>query len=182
MLRIDSILGKRVLITGAAGGVGRFAVQLASLGGAHVSGVAGSEERGAGLRELGADEVLVGIDSAEGPYDVILESVGGSSLAAAFGLVAAGGLIVTFGNSSREETTFTINTFYPRQARLQGFSLLSPDQPQDFRADLGYLARLAAGGRLDVQLDLTETWRNAASALAALKGRQVRGKAVLLVE
>src|SRR5205807_5591607 len=49
------VLGKRVLVTGASGGVGRFALQLAHLGGAHVTGVAHRQE---GLRELGADEVI----------------------------------------------------------------------------------------------------------------------------
>jgi NADPH2:quinone reductase len=44
------LLGRRVLVTGASGGVGRFAVQLAALSEARVSGVAGSPERGEGRR------------------------------------------------------------------------------------------------------------------------------------
>ena len=55
------LLGKRVLITGAAGGVGHLAVQLAARSGARVTAVVGRPERGAGLRELGAAEVVVGI-------------------------------------------------------------------------------------------------------------------------
>ena len=51
------LLGKRVLITGAAGGVGHLAVQLAARSGAHVTAVAGRPERAAGLRELGATDV-----------------------------------------------------------------------------------------------------------------------------
>ena len=50
------LLGKRVLITGTAGGVGHLAVQLAARSGAHVTAVAGRPERTAGLRELGATE------------------------------------------------------------------------------------------------------------------------------
>ena len=49
------VLGKRVLVTGASGGVGHLAIQLARLAGAHVTGVARRTE---GLAELGADEVL----------------------------------------------------------------------------------------------------------------------------
>ena len=48
------VVGKRVLVTGASGGVGRFAIQLAKLAGAHVTAVA---RRTGGLAELGADEV-----------------------------------------------------------------------------------------------------------------------------
>ncbi len=51
--RSGPLLGRRVLVTGASGGVGRFAVQLASLGGAHVIASVGSQARGEGLRELG---------------------------------------------------------------------------------------------------------------------------------
>ncbi|MDQ5834901.1 MAG: zinc-binding dehydrogenase, partial [Actinomycetota bacterium] len=94
------LLGRRVLVTGASGGVGRFAIQLARDGGAHVTGVSSSPERAEGLAQIGANEV-VGELSAEGePFDVILESVGGASLAAAIARVAPWGTIVTFGNSS----------------------------------------------------------------------------------
>ncbi len=183
MLRIDPLLGKRVLVTGAAGGVGRFAVQLAARGGAHVTGIVGSEERGRGLQELGAERVVTSMDSAAEQYDVILESVGGPSLSSALGKVALGGLLVTFGNSSREDTTFSISTFYGKNnARVQGFSLLAANQPPDYRDDLGYLAQLAANDELEVQIGYSGSWNDAAVALAALRERRVPGKAVLSVD
>jgi NADPH2:quinone reductase len=77
------LLGKRVLITGAAGGVGHLAVQLAARSGAHVTAVAGRPERAAGLRELGASDVVIGIGQAQGRFGLILESAGGASLATA---------------------------------------------------------------------------------------------------
>ena len=58
------LLGSRVLVTGAAGGVGRLAVQLANLAGAEVTAVVGRPERRAGLVQLGATDVVVGIDAA----------------------------------------------------------------------------------------------------------------------
>jgi len=60
------VLGRRVLVTGASGGVGRFAIQLAARAGAHVTGVARNAERARGLAELGAAEVIFDIaDAAE---------------------------------------------------------------------------------------------------------------------
>src|SRR6266581_4954891 len=59
--RLGSLMGRRVLITGASGGVGRFAVQLAARAGAHVVASVGSLERGVGLAELGAAEVVAGL-------------------------------------------------------------------------------------------------------------------------
>src|SRR6202034_1816519 len=70
------LVGRRVLITGAAGGVGTLAVQIAARSGAHVTAVAGRAERAAGLTALGADEVVEGIDNARGRFSLILESAG----------------------------------------------------------------------------------------------------------
>src|SRR3954447_1179368 len=59
-VEMSVIDGHRVAVTGAAGGVGRFAVQLAAQNGAHVTAVVGRPERAAGLAELGAADVVVG--------------------------------------------------------------------------------------------------------------------------
>ena len=75
------LLGKRVLITGAAGGVGTIAVQLAARSGARVTAVVGRAERAAGMKEFGALEVIEGIDKAQGRFGLILELAGGASLA-----------------------------------------------------------------------------------------------------
>lgn len=67
------LLGKRVLITGAAGGVGTIAVQLATRMGARVTAVVGRPERAGELKELGAAEIVQGIDSAQGRFALILK-------------------------------------------------------------------------------------------------------------
>src|SRR5207247_479577 len=82
---------------GAAGGVGHLAVQLAARSGARVTAVAGQLERAAGLRELGATDVVVGIEQAQGRFGLILESAGGASLATALHAVDANGAVVVFG-------------------------------------------------------------------------------------
>lgn len=176
------LLGKRVLVTGAAGGVGHFAIQLAARAGAHITAVVGSEERGKGLEDLGAQEIAVGPEGLAGEFDLILESAGGSSLAAALGLVSINGTIVTFGNSARTETTFNVSNFYNRAASLQGFILLGPWEQHDIGKDLGYLASLLASGELKAEVSLEQSWKEAPAALRALRERQVRGKAVLRID
>jgi NADPH:quinone reductase-like Zn-dependent oxidoreductase len=175
------LLGKKVLVTGAAGGVGRLAVQLAAQAGAHVTGIVGSQERGQGLRDLRAADLVTKTDDANGLFDLILESAGGDSLAAAFRKVAPGGTIVSFGNSSRQETTFNISDFYTRaSARLLTFFLLA--DPGPFSQDLSYLASLIASGRLDPQISYQGSWHQAGEALTALRERRIQGKAVLLID
>jgi NADPH:quinone reductase len=183
-LAVGGVLAdRRVLVTGAAGGVGRFAVQLAGHGGADVTAVVGSADRGKGLEELGATDVVVGMP-ATGEFDLILESAGGDSLAAAFALVAPNGTIVSYGNSSRAPTTFDVSGFYAKSGvRLYGF-MLWPELQRSGSVvrDLAYLARLAATERLDPQVSVTASWHDAAAVLDALMKREVTGKAVLLLD
>ena len=178
------LLGKRVLVTGASGGVGRFAIQLARDAGAQVTGVSSSPERAAGLDELGAGEVVAELTPEGEPHDVILESVGGASLAAALARVAPFGTIVSFGNSSNAETTFNVSPFYSLPgARLYGFRVFEElERNMSGTTDLAFLAERVATGRLDTQIGLTRSWREAGEALEDLIERRVRGKAVLTID
>src|SRR6516164_9612911 len=88
------LLGKRVLVTGAAGGVGHLATQIAARSGARVTAVVGGNERSRHLR--GADEIVEGIDKVQSNFALILESAGGASLAAAIAHIEARGTIVVF--------------------------------------------------------------------------------------
>src|SRR5215472_2968671 len=115
------LLGKRVLVTGAAGGVGHLAVQIAARSGAQVTAVVGSPERGQHVR--GAEKIVDGIDKAEGAFALILESAGGASLAAAIARIEAKGTIVIYGNSSGEQTLVSFRDFAEHpNARIQSFS------------------------------------------------------------
>ncbi len=174
--------GARGLVVGAAGGVGRRAVQLAHRFGAAVTAAVGSEERCAGLAALGADQVVVGIDSARDRYDVILESAGGESLARALSLVAAGGTVVTFGNSSRTGTWFLVNDFYAVEGVLRGLYLWRDAERCPPADDLARLAAMIAAGSLTVDVDLCRPWQDGVSALERLRERAIAGKAVLTLD
>ncbi len=178
------LLGRRVLVTGAAGGVGRFAIQLAHRAGAHVTGVVRNAERGQGLRELGADELITELAPDGDPFDLLLESVGGASLAAALTRVGPGGTVVAFGASSPEPTTFDVSRFYNRGGpRLYGLRVF--DELARLRSgvrDLAFLVAELAAGRLDPQIDLVTSWREADTALSALMDRRIAGKAVLTID
>lgn len=152
--------GRRVLVTGASGGVGRYVVQLARRSGAHVS---------VALAESGAR------------FDVVLESAGGASLRTALGAVADGGLVVSFGNSSRTETIVDGSDFYPRQASLRGYYLLTDVVDDPPAKDLAHLVDLVARGDLCGEVTKVADWQDAALVLAGLRSRELRGKAVLEV-
>ena len=178
-----ALMGSRVLVTGASGGVGRFAVQLARRGGAHVTAIVGSPERAGGLRELGADAVLVGHEAVEDRYDLVLESAGGDSLAHLLRHVDPDGTLVMFGNSSRQPTTFDVRDVYlGGHIRLQGFTLMYGFAGDPPARDLAYLASLVAPGELDPQVAGELPWTEMPRALEQLRARSVPGKLVLKLE
>jgi NADPH:quinone reductase-like Zn-dependent oxidoreductase len=182
---IGPVLGRRVLVTGASGGVGRFAVQLAKLAGAHVSGVSASPERARGLTDLGADEVLAELESSGAEFDAIVEGVGGATLGAALQRVAAFGAIVSFASSDRTPVQFPARAFFGRApgARLHGLYLFAQLEHEGSGAhDLARLVGLVADGRLECSVDHESSWRDAAAAIDALMDRRIRGKVVLRVD
>jgi NADPH:quinone reductase len=178
------VLGKRVLVTGASGGVGRFAVQLASRSGAHVTAVSRNEERARGLRELGAERIIFELDSDQARYDAVVEGVGGATLGSALQRVAPGGVVVSFA-SSDAQTTFPTRAFFAAApgATLRGLYVFDElDHTRSGSSDLARLAALVAAGELDCQIDLEVSWRDPGPALEALMERRVAGKAVLVVD
>jgi NADPH2:quinone reductase len=162
--------GKRVLITGASGGVGRYALQLAALEGAHVIAAA---RRGDGLTELGAKEVVATLDDLD-PVDVILDNVGGQQLVTAWQILAPGGVLQSIGWTSLEPATFPVYATVGLPKALTAFQMGT-----GIGTDMEYVLGLIAQGKLEVDLGYRGSWSAFDDAAGALMGRKVVGKAVL---
>ncbi len=181
-----SLVERKVLVTGASGGVGLFAVELARLMGAQVVGSfrqAGSE---AEVRHAGAQEVVIGDDlspaRAFGPYDLILESVGGASLGTALGLLAPQGMCVLFGVSSGSDATFSPGAFFRTGGTsLYGFFIFDEVKRKPASQGLARLARLVSEGRLHPRISVEAPWTQLAEVARRLMDRGYSGKAVLYV-
>ena len=179
------LIGRRVLVTGASGGVGRFAVQLAKRGGAHVTAVSASAERAEGLAELGADEIVHELTGEGDRFDVIVEGVGGTSLSAAIRRVAPLGTVVSFARSDEADVTFPTSALFRDApgAAVHGLYVFPElGRRHGGGADLARLARLVADGELDTQIHHEGGWRDAPDAIRALLDRRIAGKAVLHVD
>jgi NADPH:quinone reductase-like Zn-dependent oxidoreductase len=178
------LVESRVLVTGGSGGVGRLAIQLAAIAGAKVTAVVGRPERRAGLVQLGAAEVVVGIDNAAGPFDLILESVGGGSMRTASELLAPEGALVSYGRSSGEDAALDPYWFGGHSgARIEGLLVFTEVHRRRLGTpQLERMLALIAAGRLDPQVSRTGSWRDPMPMVQALLDRQVDGKAVLLVD
>lgn len=177
------LIGRRVLITGAAGGVGTLAIQIAARSGAHITAVVGRPHRAAGLKELGAAETIDSIDQAQGRFALILESAGGASLLNAIQIIEPRGTIVVYGSSSAEPTTVSFANFRGApNARIQTFSYFTSEPEDRFAPDLALLVSLVADGSLKPQIGLQRSWRDLLAAGEQVRDRQVAGKAVLSVD
>ncbi|MBG0831693.1 zinc-binding dehydrogenase [Planomonospora sp. ID67723] len=177
--RLGPILGSRVLVTGASGGVGRYAVQLANLAGAEVVASVGSPERGRGLLALGAAEVVIGPHAMRGRVDGVVDNVGGQQLADAYQRLSSGGVVAAVGMASKEPTTidFEQARIGHDRGRIETFNISVP-----LGSDLQYLVHLAEQGRLEIPVGWRGDWHSYEEAIEQLLRRQVPGKAVLDVQ
>lgn len=177
--------GQKVLIIGASGGVGTFAVQLAKVFGAEVTGVCSTPKMDL-VRSIGADHVVdytrEDIAQTGERYDVILDTAGNRSLASLRGALTPRGTLVIVGGE--EGGKWLAGT--DRQLRA---ALLSPLVSQRLRSfvaaarqeDLEFLKGLLESGKVTPVIDRTYPLAEAPEAIRYLTAGHARGKIVLTV-
>ena len=183
--RGGQLLGKRVLITGASGGVGRYACRLAVLSGARVTALLRKPDLAVQLKAEGVHEVLVG-DNPEalkesGRYAFILEVQGGQSLATSLTMLERGGTVLVCGNSSNEKTTFEARDFYrPGSVSLKGFYIFAELEHRSAGAGLRTLVALVESGALVPPVAAESSWHDIDAVAHRFAARQMSGQKVVL--
>ncbi len=181
-----NLWGKKVLVTGATGGVGDFAIQLAKSAGAIVTAHIRRESQREFIAQTGADNLAVGPslkDAAHpfAPFDLVVESVGGETLGQALAMLTERSVVVLFGTSGGDHVTFDAQTFYNTGgARLYGLRM--PDQlkwVESGTIGLGKLGAALQTGALKPLIGVEESWHELPRVAADLLGRKFLGKAVL---
>ncbi|MEV0621296.1 zinc-binding dehydrogenase [Nonomuraea sp. NPDC050404] len=178
-----------VLVTSAAGGIGRLIIQYARRLGATVIGAAGGPAKVAAVRELGAD-LAVDYDRPSWEREVrdwlggdtvtaLLDGVGGDKARAGFDLLAAGGRYLTIGGSSQQEFTPDPETLKERDLTVTNALLVLLGRPE---TRLEYEARALAAAADGSLVPAVQSFPLAqtARAHAALESRRTTGKVILV--
>lgn len=182
------LLGRKVLIDGASGGVGHLACQLANAAGAFVWGQVRRVEHQTAVAASCSGGVVISRDLAaarpHGPFWLIVDSLGGPALAAALSMLQPNGTCVTLGVSDAPSLTFESRDFFGTGgARLYGLTLFHELMSVE-RGSVGLalLADLIAAGKLSPQIAVEASWTEIGDVARRLIDREFAGKAVLHVE
>jgi NADPH:quinone reductase-like Zn-dependent oxidoreductase len=176
--------GQKVLITGASGGVGTFAVQIAKSMGAEVTGVC-STRNVEMVRSIGADEVIdytqEDFTKAEPKYDLILDNVGKRSfsdtrrpLVSSGTLISSGAPVSGWVGGLGHVVKALVSSFFVRQ---QGRPFVSVEN----QADLATLKDLAETGKITPVIDKTFPLSDGAEAMAHVAEGHTQGKTIITV-
>jgi NADPH:quinone reductase-like Zn-dependent oxidoreductase len=176
--------GEDVLVLGAGSGVGSAAIQIAKFFGARVTATAGSDEKLAKARELGADhlinhktqkirEEVRRITSKRG-VDVVFEHVGTATWDDSIASLALAGRLVTCGNTTGYDAKIDLRFLFSRQLSLLGSYMGT-------KSELHTVMRLVAAGRLKPVVDRVFPLADAAAAHGYLESGKQFGKVVLRV-
>ena len=176
---VSSPAGRRVLMTGASGGVGHYFTELAAAAGAELTVVTATAVRGERLRALGAQYVVQNVSDAVGPFDFVFESVGDTSLPAALAKLGPRGTLIWFGQASRKPPEISFFRFWegPVSGSIKHFDYTDTNVPDG--EDLATLVQMVASSKLHPEIGLIADWSDTADVLNTLRDRGVRGNAVL---
>ena len=119
------------------------------------------------------------IDRKVGEFDAVLDGIGGPMLAPLLEATARNGRGVVYGNSADAESTFRVESFYPKGLTILGFRVFTSVPPAQAVKDMATLADQAAAGTLSVKVQATAPLADALPLIADLYARKVTGKVVL---
>src|ERR1051325_10487235 len=175
--------GQKVLINGAAGGVGTFAVQLAKVLGAHVTGVCSTRNLDM-VRSIGADDVIDytwhDFTTNDRSYDLIFDCIGNHSFADCRRVLNPSGRFVMIG--APHDIAFTELITIPIKALLLsafGKQKAIPFISKASQSDLKFIAELVVNGKLQPVIDKIYPLSEAASAIRHVEQGHARGKVVI---
>ena len=177
-------LGDRLLVTGAAGGVGTAAVQLGAAAGARVVASVRNPDLRRAVADLGAAVVAEPAQAAaEGPFDVVLELVGAPNFAADLDALATGGRLMIIGVGAGAAVQLDLRQLMARRARVLGSGLRY--RPQEQKADAARRVEhqalpLVADGRLRIPVAATFPLEKAQEAYDRFTAGGKLGKLVLV--
>jgi len=177
--------GKRLLVNGAAGGIGTFAIQIAKARGAEVTGVC-SARSAALVRDLGADHIIdynaEDFTRSGERYDVVLDNVGNHTLSACRRALAADGVLIP--------NSMAGNRWFGSIGRILAALAMSPLSRQSLRpffsipkqSDLQELIDLIDAGAITPAIDTTYMLDDAPKAIAHVGEGHAHGKVIVAVD
>jgi NADPH:quinone reductase len=160
-------MGDRVLVSGAAGGVGTAAVQLAAAAGAQVVATVRNPEHRGAVGELGAEVIEPDRTAEAGPVDVVLELVGAPNFRADMRALGTGGRIMVIGTGAGHAAELDFRVLMMKRGRVLGSTLRARPLEQKAAATRLVEARvlpLVEGGRFRVPVAATYPLERAAEA------------------
>ncbi|HWD55957.1 MAG TPA: zinc-binding dehydrogenase [Acidimicrobiales bacterium] len=177
-------IGERVLVSGAAGGVGTAGVQLAAAGGAHVTATVRKADHREAVRALGADVVIApGDEGDHGPYDVVLELVGQASLGGVLPYLAPWSRVVVIGVGSGGRMEIDLMQLMTQRIRIGGTTLRSRTRQEKggvVASMWAHVLPLLAAGRLRVPVAESFPLERAEAAYERFGAGGKLGKVVLV--
>jgi alcohol dehydrogenase len=181
--------GDKVLILGASGGVGTACIVLAKLLGAEVIACAGSDEKGAKLKELGADHIVNynttdfskwAIEkygkpqrrNYEGGVDVVINFTGGDTWLPSLKCIKRGGTLLVCGATAGHDPKEDLRYVWSFELNIRGSNSF-------YDEDLKALLDLIAEGKIDPIIDRVVPLEGAAEGLRLIRDREVLGKVIV---